>query len=202
MAVHDGAITHQLHGQTIASLGGGVIAQKAARLLRAGDVVLIDGGTTTCHLCFCLPPLPLRIITNSLRVAAYLDNASARRPDLEVFLSGGRIDMGSKMLSGSGTVHTLDFYHANWAFLSVGGITAGSLYNTSEPVVGTERKMIERSGRAVVLADQSRLGTRSMCRVCGVSEIDHVITDPHSGRRNLAEEAIREAGCEILYAEV
>ena len=61
------------------------------------------------------------------------------------------------MLTGPGTLHSLDFYYANWAFLSVGGITADGLYNSSEAIVDTERKMIERSDKAVILADQSKL---------------------------------------------
>ena len=119
------------------------IARNAAKRLRGGDVLFIDGGTTTYHMCFHLPPVPLRIITNSLRLSAYLDDPAHRHPDWEVYLTGGRILHGSSMLTGPGTVHSLNFYHADWAFLSVGGITADGLYNTSEAIVETERKMIE-----------------------------------------------------------
>lgn len=177
------------------------IAQKAANLLRAGDVLFIDGGTTTYHVCLCLPKIPLRIITNSLRVSAYLDDPAHRYNDWEVYLTGGFIQHGSSMLTGPGTLHSLDFYHADWAFLSVGGITADGLYNTSEAIVETERRMIDRSDRAVVLADQSKLGKRAMCRICGVRRIDQLITDPHPGR-SLIEEDIAKAGGTINYAAV
>ena len=176
------------------------IAKKAAQLLRAHEVVIIDGGTTTCHLCMFLPPIPLRIITNSLRIASYLDDSTHRRGDWEVYLTGGRVQHGSNMLTGPGTLHTLDFYYADWAFLSVGGITDDGLYNTSEPIVETERKMIERSNRAVVLADQSKLGRRAMCRVCGIEVLDRVITNPHPGR-SLVEEAMLERGILIEHTE-
>lgn len=176
-----------------------VIARNAAKRLRGGDVLFIDGGTTTYHLCFHLPRVPLRIITNSLRLSAYLDDPAHRHPDCEVYLTGGRIQHGSSMLTGPGTVHSLNFYHADWAFLSVGGITTDGLYNTSEAIVETERKMIEHSDRSVILADQSKIGTRTMCRVCGIQRIERLITTPPTGR-SLIEEDMREAGLAITHA--
>lgn len=174
------------------------IAAKACGLLRSGDVILVDGGTTTFHLCYHLPKVPLRIITNSLRFAAYLDSAKNRFQSWEIYLTGGQVHHGYSMLTGPGTLHSLDFYHANWAFLSVGGITADGLYNTSESIVETERKMIERCDQAVILADQSKLGRRSMCRVCGIRRIAMLITNTHQGR-SLVDEEMREGGLDIRY---
>ena len=152
-----------------------LLPARACKLLQAGDVIFIDGGTTTYHTCFHLPKLPLHIVTNSLRLSAYLDHVSNRHAEWEVYLTGGRIHHGHDMLTGSGTLHSLDFYHADWAFLSVSGLTIDGLYNSSEAVVETERKMLDRCDRAVVLADQSKLGQRAMCRVCGLGRIDRLI---------------------------
>ncbi|WOO42743.1 DeoR/GlpR family DNA-binding transcription regulator [Rubellicoccus peritrichatus] len=176
------------------------IARKAASLLQSGDVIFIDGGTTTNHICFHLPQIPLRIITNSLRLSAYLDDASNQFPEWEVYLTGGKIQHGSNMLAGPGTVHTLDFYHADWAFLSVGGITADGLYNTSEAIVETERKMIERADRSVILADQNKIGKRAMCRVCGLNPIDRLITNKPEGR-SLVEEEMQEKNLMIIHVD-
>ncbi len=60
--------------------------------------------------------------------------------------------------------------------------------------------MIERSDRAVILADQSKLGKRAMCRVCGIKRIDRLITNPHKGR-SLVEEALIDGGCQIIHSE-
>ena len=99
------------------------LAQKAAALLKAGDTVFIDGGTTTFHLGACLPKLPLRVITNSLRLAVLIDSPPRRNPHLEIFLTGGCLYPNSGLLVGPGAHGSLAQYHANWAFLSVGGIT-------------------------------------------------------------------------------
>lgn len=158
------------------------IGRAAADLLRQGDVVFIDGGTTTFHLCLHLPAVPLRIITNSMRIASHLSSPTSNQSQHELYLTGGLVQPEFGLLAGPGTLHSLDFYHANWAFLSVGGITDEGLYNTSESVVQSERKMIEQSDRAVVLADHSKLGKRAMCRIAHPSAIDRLITneDPSS----------------------
>lgn len=176
------------------------IARKAVSLLKAGDALFVDGGTTTYHICFCLPQIPLRIITNSLRLSAYLDDSKRRHPRWDVYLTGGYIQPGSSMLTGPGTVHSLNFYYADWAFLSVGGIVADGLYNTSEAVVETERKMIERSDRAIILADQSKIGRRSMCHVSSIDKIDRLIVNPPKGR-SLVEEELCAAGCRVIHSQ-
>lgn len=174
------------------------IAAKACTLLRSGDVIFVDGGTTTYHICFHLPRIPLRIVTNSLRLSAYLDDPATRFPEWEIYLTGGRIHHGANMLTGPGTLHSLDFYHADWAFLSVGGITVDGLYNTSEAIVETERKMIDRADRAVVLADQSKIGKRAMCRIGPIDIVDRLIMNRNEGR-SLVEEEMATAGLRIDF---
>lgn len=193
----EGNVSFQLR-EVRQSAAKSAIARIACTKLSAGDVIFVDGGTTTFHLCFHLPRLPLRIVTNSLRLVAQLDDPSTRFPEWEVYLTGGRIQHGYSLLTGPGTLHSLDFYHANWAFLSVGGLTADGLYNTSEAIVETERKMIDRSDRPVLLADQSKIGKRAMCRVCGIERIHMLITDKPGGR-SLVEERMVELGLKIVH---
>jgi len=51
----------------------------------------------------------------------------------------------------------------------------------------------------VILADQSKLGRRAMCRVCGVGRIDRLITNRREGR-NLVEEALRKENLRLDHA--
>ena len=60
--------------------------------------------------------------------------------------------------------------------------------------------MIEHSDRSVIRADQSKIGTRTMCRVCGIKRIERLITTPPAGR-SLIEEDMREAGLVITHAD-
>ncbi len=153
------------------------LARKAASLLNKGDVVFIDGGTTTYHLASCLADIPLRIVTNSLRLAEALQARHDREAQQDVYLTGGLVYANGGLLIGAGVADGLRQYHANWAFISVSGVTEAGLYNTSELVVQAEREMICNADRVVVLVDHSKIGKHAMFRIGDVDEIDMLVTD-------------------------
>ncbi len=153
------------------------IARYAASLLRPGDVVIIDGGTTTFQLAVALPPIPLRIITNSISLAHYLDQHARRSAQIEIFLTGGYLYPNSGLLVGPGARATIAQYHVDWAFLSVAGITRDGFHNTNEMVVETEQQMLASADRSVVLADHSKVGRGAMCRICPLGDVHQLITD-------------------------
>ncbi len=175
------------------------IARQAATLLRSGDVLMVDGGTSTFHLADHLPDLPLRLITNSLRLAAYLTEKRGHDAQLEIFLTGGFVYPQSNLLVGPLAKSCLRQYHANWAFLSAGGIGPAGVFNTTEIVVECEQIMIENSDRTVILADHSKIGQLAMCRVCDAAQIDVLATDSHPDHE-ATYEALRREGVELLFA--
>jgi DeoR/GlpR family transcriptional regulator of sugar metabolism len=175
------------------------LARAAAELFSPNDVLIVDGGTTTFHLGRCLPDIPLRIITNSLRLASVLDEQSRTHAGLEVYLTGGFLYPSSGLLVGPGAQASLAQYHAQWALLSVGGVSDDGFFNTSEVVVETERRMIEHADRVIVLADHSKIDKRSMCQVCPLADVDYLITDPHPASA-AALRRLAATGLEIITA--
>lgn len=173
------------------------LAESAAGLLRPGEVVIIDGGTTTYFLSHYLPDFPLRVITNSLRLAAALEEKRMDRATLEVYITGGYLYPNSGLLLGPNSVSSLQQYHAHWAFIAVGGINEHGISNTNELVVETERMMIEHADKVVILADHSKIGKHAMCTVCGIDMIDILITDVFPENDPVLKK-IAEAGVEIL----
>jgi DeoR/GlpR family transcriptional regulator of sugar metabolism len=175
------------------------LARHAAGLLRPSDVVMVDGGTTTYHLAASLPAFPLRVITNSLRLAAALSEHGWQRRALEVFLTGGYLYPQASILLGPQAVNALSQYHAHWCFLSAEGVSEAGLSNTNEMVVEVERVMMARAGKVVVLADHSKLGVRSMAHLCRLEDIDLLVTDAHPAS---AEFLAHARGVGIEVAEV
>jgi DeoR/GlpR family transcriptional regulator of sugar metabolism len=173
------------------------IARRAVKVLREGDVIFIDGGTTTFQLAACLPRLKLRLITNSIRLAAALDERAADA-GWEVFLTGGLLYPQSGLLIGPAAQNNLAQYHAHWAFLSAGGITPDGVFNTNELVVESEKVMMAHADQVVILADHSKIGCRAMCQVCPLTAIDALLTDraPAAPTR----QALRRAGVDVLVS--
>lgn len=153
------------------------IALAASALVQDGDVLAIDGGTTTLCMAPHLANRRVRIITNSLLIAHRIDRLRTTSEGAEVFLTGGLLYPGSGSLLGPQTVEGLGQYHTRWAFLSCGGLDAEGTTNTNQLVAEAERAMIRMAAKAIVLADSTKWGKRDMVRVCGWSDIAQLVTD-------------------------
>ena len=173
------------------------MAEYAASLLAPDDVLMVDGGTTTYHLARSLPDFPLKVITNSLRLAAAFADRRPTGSRTDVFVTGGYLFAESGLLAGPQTVASLEQYHARWTFLSPSGMTEEGVFNTNEFVVESERVMIARADRVVVMADPSKLGVRSMCRVGDIESVDTLITVASTGQEAMLDR-FREAGVEVV----
>lgn len=153
------------------------IARAATTLLRTGDVVIVDGGTTTLQLVPHLAPLAIKIITNSIAIAYSLDRQRANQNGAEVYLTGGFLYPDSFLLVGPQAKASLRAYRADWTFLSAAGANQRGITNSNELVVETEQIMIEQSKQTALLVDHSKFGKEAMTPLCGWHEITHLVTD-------------------------
>ncbi len=153
------------------------IARRACELIKDGDVLVIDGGTTTLAMAPHLANRPVRILTNSILIAHRIDSLRSHPKGAEVFLTGGFLYPGSGLLVGPGAIQSLSQYHARWAFVSVGGLDKHGGTNTNHLVVESERQMIALAEKVVVLADSSKWERREMVRAFSWDEVDYFVTD-------------------------
>lgn len=153
------------------------IARAAADLVADGDILVIDGGTTTLCLAPHLANRRVRILTNSILIAHRIDRLRTSPAGAEVFLTGGFLYPGSGLLVGPQAVENIAGYHARWAFLSAGGLDERGATNTNQLVVESERAMIRAAEKCVVLADSSKWGARDMIRAYDWSEVHALVID-------------------------
>jgi DeoR/GlpR family transcriptional regulator of sugar metabolism len=173
------------------------LAARAVELLSPGDAVIIDGGTTTSMLATSIPDFPLRIITNSVRLVASLEAHRQNYPRLDIYLTGGILYPHSGLLLGPSAEASVSQYHAQWAFLSVGGITDSGTFNTNELVVEVERAMIGSAEKVVILADHSKIGKQALCSAIGLDEVDILITDEFPENDHTLQK-IAEVGVQVI----
>jgi DeoR/GlpR family transcriptional regulator of sugar metabolism len=154
------------------------IARAAAALLAPGDAVFVDGGSSTLHLASHLGAVPVRVITNSLRLAAAVGAADYPNP-VEVLCTGGTLVRRGGLLIGPQARAGVAAYRARWAFLSAGGVAPDGVWNTDELVQDIERAMAANAERTLVLADHTKLGRRALCRVLELGALHGLVTDDH-----------------------
>ncbi len=193
--VEDGALPYAFRAGRFATEKA-AIAQAAMGLLTPGNVVFVDGGTTTQQIARYIPDFPLTLITNSLRLAAALGEQHAQSGNLHVVLSGGTLHPEAGLLVGPQCTRTLSEYRADWAFISPGGIDIHGIYNTNEDAAASERVMMAQAAKVAVLADPGKLNRASMCRVSGLDLVDTLITARTLGGGPL-QDALIEAAVEL-----
>lgn len=150
------------------------IAAAAARLVKPGDVVMIDAGSTTALFAIELAKSshPLTAITNSLSVARSLGGSEA----ITILLCPGELRMTEDGVFGPETLAFLERYHADAAFFGAGGFSAGQVTDADPAGVWVKRKMLEQSERAYLLADHSKAGQRQFSVVCATGDLDGIVT--------------------------
>jgi DeoR family transcriptional regulator of aga operon len=169
------------------------IAAEAAGLVSDGAVIGLTGGTTTTEVARALADRRgITVVTNALNIAGEL----AIRSDLRLMVTGGTARSESYELVGPVADRTLGNVNLDVAFVGVDGIaTAAGLTTHHEIEAHTNRTMIERARRVVVVADGSKLGRVAFAVICPLGMVDELITDT-SAPAGLVDE-FREVGVAV-----
>jgi DeoR family fructose operon transcriptional repressor len=172
------------------------IARLAATLIEPADTIVIDIGTTALEVARALPEtFRGRVLTNSVPVAMAL----AGRPEIELLLCGGQVRHGDAACHGAQAEAFFADFYADKAFLGSGGVHAqAGLTDYHPPEVTTRRTIIAHAAASYVLADSSKLGAIAVHRVCPLSRVTAVLTDP--GASAEVTETLTSAGCTLLSA--
>jgi DeoR family transcriptional regulator of aga operon len=142
-----------------------------------GAVIALTGGTTTTEIGRLLAHGPeVSVVTNALNIAADL----AIRPNIKLIVTGGVARGASYELVGPLADATLAKINIDVAFIGVNGIDAETgLTTQNETEAATDRALIARSRKVIVVADGSKLGRVVFASICPVSVVSELITaDP------------------------
>ena len=169
------------------------IATVAADRVAEGMVVGLTGGTTTTEVARALSERRrLTIVTNSLSIAAEL----AVRPNLKLVVTGGVARPESYELIGPLAEASLGELNLDLAVVGVDGIsTVAGLTTHHEAEAHTNRGLIDRAHRAIVVADSSKIGRTAFARICPVGAIHELITGPGAEAAQIDE--LRETGLTV-----
>lgn len=198
-AVPTGAVGYEPpFAERIGELGAekAAIARLAASLVRPGDVIAIDSGTTLSEMVAHLrDKAPLTIITTALNVAFKLADCE----DITVILSGGIVRGRTLSVAGPPAENGLAGYHANRAFIgcSALSLTEGSM-NSNLLAVGAKRALAAVADEVIVLADHSKIGRTALASVVPVDRMHTLVTDWHTPPEQI--QSLSERGVNVLVA--
>jgi DeoR/GlpR family transcriptional regulator of sugar metabolism len=182
--------------RALESSGKSAIGMAAAAMILPGQIVMIDGGTTSAELVKHLPPtLAATVVTHSPTVAVAL----ADHPLIDVIVIGGRLYKHSIVNVGAAAIEAISHIHADIYFMGVTGIhpTAGlSTGDLEEAYV--KRALAARSAETVVLASMDKLNAASAYSIGDVTLAQTVVVERLTD--NVFTEAMEAAGVSVVRA--
>jgi len=174
------------------------IARAAAERVPEGAAVGMTGGTTTTEAARALSDRRgLTVVTNSLSIASEL----AVRPTLKLVVTGGVARPESYELVGPLAEASLAELNLDVVLIGVDGISADAGLTTHHEVEAhTNRALISRARRVIVVADSSKVGQVAFARICRLDEVHELITDEAADAGTVA--AVRDAGVVVTLVSL
>jgi DeoR family transcriptional regulator of aga operon len=172
------------------------IGRAAAELVRAGETIILDSGTTTVEIARHLKILktqPVTVITNALNIAVELTDI----PGISLIMVGGLLRSLSCSFVGPQAETMMNEFHADRLFLAVDGFDLHTGPSTPDMLEAQLNNVMMRSAKEVtVVADSSKLGRRAISRIGPFERIHRLITD--TGASPEFAGALRQKGIEVI----
>ncbi len=171
------------------------IGKAAAALCEPGEGVMIDGGTTTLQMCPHLDGLGLQVLTNSLHIV----NTLLPQAGTRILVPSGAVFREQNIILAPAGEASMPRFHAPKLFMGAAAVGAQGVMQQDVVLVAAERRLIDRAEQVVLLVDSSKFAGSSGAIVCGLDEIDVLITD--AGIPPAMADVVKAAGVRLIIVE-
>ncbi|WP_434642881.1 DeoR/GlpR family DNA-binding transcription regulator [Klebsiella sp. I138] len=149
------------------------IALQAYKLLRPGDIVFMDGGTTVKQLAW-LIDIPLTVITNDISTAYILND----RTSVKLIICPGELVRESRSVYCSETLRYLSEHYTDLAFIGADGFDESyGAMTTTQSKADCKWMAISRAAKSVLLVDESKRKVFCHYKIADLAEFNQVIVN-------------------------
>jgi len=200
--VHGGALPASVAAgdlqvrEQLSSVDKQALARHGAGLIRPGQVVILDGGTTAVQLARQLPmDLKATVITHSPSVAVEL----ASRRHLEIIVLGGRLFRHSMVNVGASVIEAASRFRADLFFLGVTGVHPEAGLSTGDAEeADVKRALHARAAETIVLASSEKLLSASPFVIGPMRSLSLLVVPAGTPPKVLA--SLRKGGTKVQLA--
>ncbi len=172
------------------------IGKAAAELCRPGEAIIIDGGSTTLHMCPHLEPLRLQVLTNSLHIVSAL----LQQPNTGVSIPGGVVFREQNIVLDPFEDVKTRIFHASRMFLGTAAVSRHGLMQSDIILVQAERKLLSQADELIVLVDSSKFAASAGHMLCELSRVQTLITD--SDIDDVSAKMVESHGVKLITVDV
>ena len=159
------------------------IAAKAVKLIKPGQRIFIDAGSTTRQIINCMTDdFHNVIVTNNLKVA----ESALILKNLSVVLLGGNMIRIANSTSGPFAEEQIKHYQLDIAFLGAAAVGSdGYIYDGYSPEAELKKSIFEVANEIYLLVDSSKFNTYDLHTFASLDQIKSVITDSNINKDGL-----------------
>lgn len=181
---------------TLESAAKTAITKAAAAMIMPGQVVILDGGTTSAELVKQLPRnLQATIVTHSPSVAVGL----VEHPNIEVIMIGGRLYKHSIVCVGAAAVEAMSHIRADIYFMGVTGVHPVAGLSTGDlEEAYIKRALAARAAETVVLASAAKLNAASQYAIGELTLAQTIVVEGDTADALI--EPLQQAGVTVIKA--
>ncbi|MGN1276020.1 MAG: DeoR/GlpR family DNA-binding transcription regulator [Floccifex sp.] len=152
-----------------------MVAKKAAEFVKDGDCVFLDGGTSIVPMVKYIKDKHIKIVTHSnLILDEYIEDSNA-----EIFVIGGKYIPAYNMSVGPITLHNLEQFNFDYAFVSCAGLDLERklVYTVEMETMDVKRMAMKLALKSYLLVDSSKLDVKGFCSFINSDDFDAIFCD-------------------------
>ena len=159
------------------------LGRAGAAKIRAGQVVILDGGTTALQVARHLAPdLRATIVTHSPTVAV----EAAKHPYVDIIMLGGRLFRHSMVNVGAALIDAASRLRADLYFMGATGVHPDAGLTTGDAEeAAVKRALHERAAETIVLASSEKLLAASPFLVTPLADITLLVVSTSTPERTI-----------------
>ncbi len=168
----------------------------AAGLIRAGETVMIDSGSTTIQMARALAfrGTECTVITNSIPIAMTLGHGA-----VQVLLCPGEYLAAESATIGTETLEFLSRFNVDRCMIGSSGFSAEGPSESVRGFAAVKRVMLQRAAVRHLLVDSEKFGRKGLAHVGDLAALNSILTDTRPTGELLG--SITKAGVEVLVAK-
>ena len=152
-----------------------IIAQKAAKLIKSGNIIFLDQSSTCFFLAQEITDIKsLTVMTNNLEIISLLSKF-----DITLYSSGGIVSKeNTSCLVGCNAQRSFKEIYADFVFFSAKSLSDdGVISDCRQEEIFVRNAMLGQADKKIFLCDSSKIGSHSSYIQCNLSEVDILATE-------------------------
>ena len=172
------------------------VARVAAEMVKNGDSIIIDCGTTTLQLANYIQDKRITVITNSLAIVNYLQSNNK----IKLILAPGEYSETSAGVLSNMTIDFYNKFNVDTVFMGTQGfdVEKGATVPDIEDA-GVKSALLEAGKKRVLLLNNEKWRDNYLIKYADVRNFDEIITDRGTDPQQV--ERARACGVEVIIAD-